>query len=86
VPRRRHSDETVVERQTVSDGVLPATADVRATVVRERRHYRRVYLAQRAPARHRIYMQTIHARIGMRAFTRVYIQFPDREAAEPNGR
>jgi len=50
--RGRHSDEAVVEGQAVSDGVLPATTDVRSTVVRERRRDRRVDLAQRTSVKY----------------------------------
>ena len=47
------SDEAVVEWETVADGVLPATADVGATVVRERRHDRRIDLSQRTSVQQR---------------------------------
>ena len=46
-PCRWDSDETVVKRETMTNWVLPATTDVRAPVVRERRHDSRVDLSQR---------------------------------------
>jgi len=54
---RRHPDETVVERQTVTDRVLPATSDVRPTVVREPAHDRGVYISQSAPEKQELKLQ-----------------------------